>query len=1161
MSEQNIKNDLAEHEFQSEGLTAEEVWEKELSPIAIRRVQAYRAVGESSESDTESPEDESGVREGLIGLSLSGGGIRSASFTLGFTDALYRSGLFRHCDYISGVSGGSYTAAFITAQANRSKEGLNQTHTPFNVLSNPQREIDCDNQPLRIRQLIYGGDYLFKRKADFFSTYTAGLLATNAVLFSGLVALAALIALLWRSLDTEIAKSVLTFLSPEDHSNVIPIDWAHEDMRAFIPAILFGVVWIACWDAHLNSVKSGSQSKRGLWFAYAATCVLVVTLIFADIRPLAPFFLAGPAWLLCLSLSKLTPAHRSRSHVIWFGLMAASILIGVAVWLGNHGVARTSAHWDPWVLFLPWLVVALCSLPVLRPKALVESATQTGSATRRYIFLATSTAILAGIPLFFVYVIAEEDFSRHFGKGMSERTRFAPSVDFIDAEELVRSIDREADLGDQPVNVSALLKRALVTHTNDDKSKANPGNKLIKQILDSNDPPSKRMDEDKLKTLKIALATILTNLTPAELIDPLANSSPEDFINGLGMRRYELGVQSVLLEAPENLASTQQFYDEFLSRNQEKLRCLLQINAASTEELSEGNEKELKRLVLEAWYPRFIKTRLPISRKLVIGTDQFWRFVVFSVAVATFFALAWSISPNLTSIHRFYAERLTRAYLTDETGKNAPPPLHEINPTTKGAPYLLISGTTNLFDPLFNVDDIVPDSVKKRLSGLFPSTQRDQSEGSLTLLQENHRLETFVLSQLYCGSETIRYRQTKEFDEGVTLGDAIAVSGAAFSPLIIDNHLLFALMTILNLRLGQWCPNPRVQKNRTRPTFLSVFWGMFRPARERRNCFVSDGGHRENLGIIALLLRRCRLIFASDAGCDPSHRFDDLARVIRTARVHLGIRFWELDENGQRTGRELQTALLDLHSLSKQVRETNVNETEETDGHEEQSRTTRRDESAYTHEHFIAAEFEYPYEFFYGRSESGQVDSEDILRRRGLLIYAKPSFTGDESADLRQYRSMNPDFPHETTADQNYDADRFEAYRSLGYHIGQSVGQRFLSPKKAGRDLWRPELRSADDLIGWFREQNSDTPDQVRETLELAVDIVSVAESSSKDLVIALNCISELANEAPPDFADIPDLMSKIQQHCLHDDSAVSSAADRALRVMRFETVSVDTTS
>jgi hypothetical protein len=50
----------------------------------------------------------------VVGLAFSGGGIRSATFNLGVLQALEASGVMRHVDYLSSVSGGGYVASCYT---------------------------------------------------------------------------------------------------------------------------------------------------------------------------------------------------------------------------------------------------------------------------------------------------------------------------------------------------------------------------------------------------------------------------------------------------------------------------------------------------------------------------------------------------------------------------------------------------------------------------------------------------------------------------------------------------------------------------------------------------------------------------------------------------------------------------------------------------------------------------------------------------------------------------------------------------------------------------------------------------------------------------------------------------------------------------------------
>jgi len=58
-----------------------------------------------------------------VGLALSGGGIRSATFSLGLLQSLARHGLLRRIDYLSTVSGGGYIGGFLGALFVRPPEG------------------------------------------------------------------------------------------------------------------------------------------------------------------------------------------------------------------------------------------------------------------------------------------------------------------------------------------------------------------------------------------------------------------------------------------------------------------------------------------------------------------------------------------------------------------------------------------------------------------------------------------------------------------------------------------------------------------------------------------------------------------------------------------------------------------------------------------------------------------------------------------------------------------------------------------------------------------------------------------------------------------------------------------------------------------------------
>ena len=52
---------------------------------------------------------------GLVGLALSGGGVRSAAFCLGTIQALARWGVFQKVDYLSTVSGGGFIGSCLSS--------------------------------------------------------------------------------------------------------------------------------------------------------------------------------------------------------------------------------------------------------------------------------------------------------------------------------------------------------------------------------------------------------------------------------------------------------------------------------------------------------------------------------------------------------------------------------------------------------------------------------------------------------------------------------------------------------------------------------------------------------------------------------------------------------------------------------------------------------------------------------------------------------------------------------------------------------------------------------------------------------------------------------------------------------------------------------------
>ena len=286
--------------------------------------------------------------------------------------------------------------------------------------------------------------------------------------------------------------------------------------------------------------------------------------------------------------------------------------------------------------------------------------------------------------------------------------------------------------------------------------------------------------------------------------------------------------------------------------------------------------------------------------------------------------------------------------------------------------------------------------------------------GSTNPAMQGRLTDFFLFSPAFCGSPLTGYQETPKWeakDGHLDLGTAMAISGAAAAPqmgLGTRRRLSFWL-ALFNVRLGYWVRNPA----KSAFTFGGVpglgflLKEMLGSMDERSPwLYVSDGGHIENLGVYELLRRRCKYIVAIDGEQDERMTFAALTTLQRLAAIDLGVK---ID--------------IDLDDL-------------------------RLNEQGLTRSHFRFCRIEYP------------------GRQYGYLLYVKLSLTGNEGEFLRRYRLDEPAFPHHSTANQFFTETQFEAYRSLGEHVGDKL---FL------QTLVGEELSSSNhvEVECWFRELGS----------------------------------------------------------------------------------------
>ncbi|NIR45379.1 MAG: hypothetical protein GWN99_13255 [Gemmatimonadetes bacterium] len=368
---------------------------------------------------------------------------------------------------------------------------------------------------------------------------------------------------------------------------------------------------------------------------------------------------------------------------------------------------------------------------------------------------------------------------------------------------------------------------------------------------------------------------------------------------------------------------------------------------------------------------------------LADSRPSIWWFVA-ALAVALLFGLV--VNLNYVGLHRMYRDRLMETFLPDaETVHRG-----EWEPAT-GADYALLEEMCDEGNPrpyhLINTNVVLVDSPTSRYRG----------RGG----------DNFILSPLFCGSDATGWRSTDTFmktgSRGMTLATAMAISGAAVNPHtgvagkgLMRNRLVAALMSLLNLRLGYWIPNPSFKKRMPLPPNFLVP-GLSRGvlgrgfSEDSRSLELSDGGHFENLGLYELIRRQLSVIIASDAGADPEFRFGDLENALERARVDFGARIRFRPELG----------LEDLLPGSA----TGV----------------------------LAERF--------GLARRGYAIADITYHdgSTGTLFYIKSVVTPNLPADLYGYKSANPAFPDQTTADQFFDEEQFEAYRELGYQLAKAT--------------------------------------------------------------------------------------------------------------------------
>ena len=931
-----------------------------------------------------------------IGIALSGGGVRSAAFSLGIIQAFHRFGLMRYVDYLSAVSGGTYAAGMFV-------KSLPKNHS--------YSEHQCDLASERsgkssefVQRVSTRGNYLF-RSDLFLARFIPGFLLNLAPQLCLLIAIGSGVALLWRSLDSHLVR---------DHLGAFGID----DLgTAFIPSLLLGILWLLSYIAGI--VFASHPLKR------ASTWILTAAFV--------------------------------------------SVLIGMAVVIGNGDVTLNKGTYSlsgeetriQWFnsLWKPLVsIVVLGCIPLLMPKKLLRSGTKPRGWFDSWVFYYVSLALFLGVPLVFIGYFAKEDIS---GYNTARKDAFLPG-DLKDTRALKALVSEGSDVvfkfNDIPLAVSIdteaiVFSKELKTKLAKLPSLLDSQQNLSVELRRAKTFPGIRSDGkngEEVNNSSWLGVNYLRWLTPARdaMVALLTNSESNAYRKWITNQNERRKIERTFADELTSLAQSKPLFAFALAAPPQDNPNIITVAKISPElhqqlstiaavkdgkvplsnELPISSYASLNRNIFESAFPQLIRERSELRRVNLIEKDQLHRLIWFVGSLVAAVVLSWCINPNQTGLHGYYRDRLAGTYLN--RGKAQPEQvfpeidrdfLSDVTPHLQGAAY-----------PLFQASVITRQTWK----------HADQ------LAQP---FQPFLLSPAFCGNSRLRYLVTPSLEKNQpTLADTIAISGGAIDPAFFVHHIMAFLVNAMNWRMGQLFPSPQASQW-GRPTMLNQLLEYvrqtLRPSESRvpPNVLLTDGGHSENLGIEPLLCRRCRLIIVADAGYDPDHFLDDLAKVVHRLESTEGIRLVDVVP-GQADASPADGQPLRIPgNMAEPVGSPNCDDAIRA-RNDSVGRLFRRLSQQAEKRHFFVAKVLYP--------ECGTADSlgrSEHPEFEGRLIYIKPCLTGDEGLQLCNYAFRHAEFPHESTVDQAFDESQFEAYRRLGFHSGVDLCRDFPDPQ--GIDL------------------------------------------------------------------------------------------------------------
>ena len=1053
-----------------------------------RRVLAAKVKSDPKKQDKTYPTSDG---DDLVGLALSGGGIRSAMFNLGLLQSMQRSGFLKHVDYISSVSGGGYTNGYYSTLG----------HYDATASKDDDHALSAKDA-----QFLLDGQYL-NRPTEFMTDYLLKTAMLFGTVLAAVIFLASIIAIYFRTYDFPSVRRWLGLLDLKSDLQVgifasvvliigvLLVRGLFRSLKRYFGAtpspspglwalIATGIMLLGCaimignGDFYVSDKLGFLPEKIDLKSLQIPIAVIVAMLFF-------PLMRVGSL----VRSEKITASiwQRFALRVILSGATWGSFFVAVG-YLGQENLSGFITQRPPklekYDIIQYERFAGLLEGKELRNGIIETAIFKLETSGKRYTSEELEKLLEGIIREIQVAALTRNDLEKQLRTDDYEwdswldtnsmmLNRWAntflgmtvcetDSCEYVNADTYLNEI-----CGPKLLDVFNAAIRPASVDISEDWERETPED--VDTIMNSKPLCADRDLTAILMTLAARKAILRTKEIPQTVSNKLLNREIDPNCNASGdpTERENVRNEDLLPYAFEVLnrwvaqgsAMTRtSSSDPAGFRDASELKKLLGIlapvwvNPSSVSDSSDSNANNnhslrtferammqlkpmqhwtLNRLLLEVAYPDVFKETRWVSTSVTIHEDQRFRWAI--MIASGIFAVIGILMVDINYLSPwflFYRKRVHETFLRKAGQLDSEEPLHSLNPCEKGHPYpLFVGGLVLPHAPAYrHIQAAIIEGGSTSPSANINPSKVDGSFGSLWY--------SFLMSPLHVGwlqattnsklMDQKTYRCTKEYlHGGLTISDAIVLSGAAVSTFMASSLALRVLMQVFNIRLEQWLPNPI---NKRQPTkHLSLLFGgtkyvrfntfqlfqeWFRSMRWSTQDFkndswrygvVADGGFREFLGVEELIARRCKIIVASDAGCNNGlYEFGVLADLIRKLRLDHDVEILDLDHDKPLDTKRL-VRIGSENSLSPQ--------------------------------HYIVGRIKYPK----SQQETNETPNDSPLKtpEEGLFVYVQMSLTGDEDIDIAQFKKTNPQFPDEPISNQFYSKDQVESFRQLGEHVGK----------------------------------------------------------------------------------------------------------------------------